>query len=148
MTFLLIGGVVADRLPRRSLMIGSDMIRFAAQAATAAIVISRTARVWEIAALAVVYGFGNASPRSSRSDPWWHRTTPQDGAARPEPGPTIPIGLDLFHNWFRPRGFRYQYGFSTWSGNDGQQPDFSGQNGRETWPGQLQSSPARLPGAR
>jgi len=59
-TFLLIGGVVANRLPRQSLMIGSDMIRFAAQAATAAIVISRTARVWQIAALAVVYGFGNA----------------------------------------------------------------------------------------
>ncbi len=27
---------------------------------------------------------------------------PQDGAAWPEPGPTIPIGLDLFHHWYRP----------------------------------------------
>jgi len=59
-TFLLIGGVIADRLPRRSLLIGSDLLRMAAQAATAAILISRTAKVWEIAALAVVYGFGNA----------------------------------------------------------------------------------------
>jgi MFS family permease len=59
-TFLLIGGVIADRLPRRSLMIGSDVLRLIAQAATAAILISRTAKVWEIAALAVVYGFGNA----------------------------------------------------------------------------------------
>jgi hypothetical protein len=57
---LLIGCVIADRLPRRSLMIGSDVLRLIAQAATAAILISRTAKVWEIAALAVVYGFGNA----------------------------------------------------------------------------------------
>jgi len=41
-------------------MIGSDVLRLIAQAATAAILISRTAKVWEIAALAVVYGFGNA----------------------------------------------------------------------------------------
>lgn len=59
-TFLLIGGVVADRLPRRTLLIGSDMLRLVAQAATAAILISRTAKVWEIAALAVIYGFGTA----------------------------------------------------------------------------------------
>lgn len=59
-TFLLVGGVIADRLPRRRLLIGSDLIRFAAQAATAAILISRTATVWEIAVLAVGYGFGNA----------------------------------------------------------------------------------------
>lgn len=58
--FLLIGGVIADRVPRRRLMISSDTLRFIAQAATAAILISRTAKVWEIAALAVIYGFGNA----------------------------------------------------------------------------------------
>ncbi len=32
---------------------------------------------------------------------------------------TIPISLDLFHDWSRPEGSRYQHGFSTRSGNDG-----------------------------
>jgi hypothetical protein len=26
---------------------------------------------------------------------------------------------ELFHDWYRPQGFRYQHGFSTRSGNDG-----------------------------
>jgi hypothetical protein len=59
---------------------------------------------------------------------------PQDGTAWPEPGPTIPIGLDLFYNWFRPLGFRCQHGFSTQSGNDGKQPARFGQCGHETGP--------------
>jgi hypothetical protein len=59
---------------------------------------------------------------------------PPDGTAWPEPGPTIPIGLDLFHNGFRPRGFRYQRGFSTRSGNDGKLLACSGQTGHETGP--------------
>src|SRR6185437_5958912 len=36
---------------------------------------------------------------------------PPDGIARPEPVLTILIGLDLFHDWYRPGGFSYQHGF-------------------------------------
>ena len=37
--------------------------------------------------------------------------------ARP-PARSIPIGLDLYRDWFRPYGLRYQHRFSTRSGND------------------------------
>jgi MFS family permease len=49
--FLLIGGVFADRLPRRAVMIGADLIRVGTQATTAILLISGNARIWEIAAL-------------------------------------------------------------------------------------------------
>jgi hypothetical protein len=67
-------------------------------------------------------------PAGQRKQP----AAPQDGIPRPEPGPTIPIGLDLFHDWSRPRPRRYQHGFSTRSGNDGKQPAHSEQTGHKT----------------
>jgi hypothetical protein len=38
----------------------------------------------------------------------------------------MPIGLDLFHNWYRPHGFRYQHRLSTRSRNERKQPACSG----------------------
>jgi hypothetical protein len=58
--FLLVGGVVGDRLPRRTLLIGSDLLRLVAQAVTAWLLISGRATVWELAALAFAYGCGEA----------------------------------------------------------------------------------------
>jgi len=54
--FLLLGGVWADRLPRRLVMLTSDAIRALAQAACAGLLLSGTAHIWELAALQAVYG--------------------------------------------------------------------------------------------
>ena len=49
--FLLVGGVFADRLPRRGVMLTADVARMATQAATAALLVSHTARARAEAAL-------------------------------------------------------------------------------------------------
>ena len=46
--FLLAGGVFADRLPRRGVMVAADVGRMAVQAATAALLLAQTARNREL----------------------------------------------------------------------------------------------------
>lgn len=58
--FLLAGGVWADRLPRHQLMQACNVVRGLAQAAFAALLLSGHARLWELAALAAVYGTADA----------------------------------------------------------------------------------------
>jgi MFS family permease len=58
--FLLVGGVFADRLPRRGVMLTADVARMAIQAATAALLLSHTARVWELIVLQALAGTGTA----------------------------------------------------------------------------------------
>jgi MFS family permease len=53
---VLIGGVVADRLSRRSVMIAADAARVASQGAMAAVLIAGVAEVWMLGALAAVTG--------------------------------------------------------------------------------------------
>ncbi len=58
--FLLVGGVFADRLPRRAVMLTADVARMAIQAATAALLLSHTARIWELVVLQALAGTGTA----------------------------------------------------------------------------------------
>jgi MFS family permease len=58
--FLLVGGVFADRLPRRAVMLTADVARMAVQAATAALLLSHTARIWELVVLQALAGTGTA----------------------------------------------------------------------------------------
>jgi MFS family permease len=58
--FLLVGGVFADRLPRRGVMLTADVARMAIQAATAALLLSQTARIWELIVLQACAGTGTA----------------------------------------------------------------------------------------
>jgi len=58
--FLLVGGVFADRLPRRGVMVTADVTRMGVQAATAAILLSHTARVWELIVLQAFAGAATA----------------------------------------------------------------------------------------
>ena len=58
--FRLVGGVWADRLPRRALMVTTDLIRLAAHGAMAALLIAGDPGVWPIAALAAIAGAASA----------------------------------------------------------------------------------------
>jgi predicted MFS family arabinose efflux permease len=58
--FVLLGGLWADRLPRRTVMIGSDLVRAAAQGASAALLIGGSAPIAALAALQAVYGIAAA----------------------------------------------------------------------------------------
>jgi MFS family permease len=53
---VLAGGVVADRLSRRRLMVASDIVRAAALGVTAALLIAGTARIWQLVVLQAVTG--------------------------------------------------------------------------------------------
>jgi len=53
---LIIGGVVADRVSRRTVMIVADVVRVLSQGVTAALLIAGVAQVWELAVLAGVTG--------------------------------------------------------------------------------------------
>ena len=59
-TFLLVGGVFADRLPRRAVMLFVDVVRMGTQGGTAALVLTHSAHVWELAALQAVAGTATA----------------------------------------------------------------------------------------
>jgi MFS family permease len=58
--FALAGGVWADRIGRRRMMLASDILRALSQAATAALLLSGSAEVWMLAVLAFVYGVSAA----------------------------------------------------------------------------------------
>ncbi|HZT90493.1 MAG TPA: MFS transporter [Gaiellaceae bacterium] len=57
---LLVGGALGDRLPRHLVMVGSNLVSAASQAAAAALLLAGNARVWELAALAAVNGASSA----------------------------------------------------------------------------------------
>ena len=58
--FLLVGGVFADRLPRRSVMLTADVIRMVIQATTAALFLSHSAHIWELVVLQACAGSATA----------------------------------------------------------------------------------------
>ncbi|GAB3673859.1 MFS transporter [Angustibacter aerolatus] len=57
---LLVGGVWADRLERRRVMLGCDLARAVVQALLAALLLSGTARLWHVAVLAAAAGAAQA----------------------------------------------------------------------------------------
>jgi MFS family permease len=58
--FLLVGGVFADRLPRRVVMLTADVVRCGAQGAVAVLVLTHSAHIWEIVILQAVSGTASA----------------------------------------------------------------------------------------
>ncbi len=64
--FVLIGGVWADRLPRKLVMLSADGVRMTAQGISAVLLLTGTAQLWELVLLQAAYGaadgfFGPAS---------------------------------------------------------------------------------------
>ncbi len=58
--FVLVGGVLADRLPRQLTMLGSDVVRGIAQALSAVLLLSGEATVWKLVVLQSLYGAAEA----------------------------------------------------------------------------------------
>lgn len=58
--FLLIGGVLADRLNRRRVMLGSDLLRFVAEAVLAVWILVATPPLWGFLVLVACVGVGEA----------------------------------------------------------------------------------------
>lgn len=52
------GGVWADRLPRRAVMISADLLRFGTEAVTAVLLLEGSAHVWQLAVLQSAAGVG------------------------------------------------------------------------------------------
>ncbi len=59
-SFLLIGGVWADRLPRHRVMIATDLVRFALHALLAVLIFAGSVRIWEVIAIEIVFGSAEA----------------------------------------------------------------------------------------
>lgn len=59
-TFLLIGGVWADRLPRARLMIATDVVRGVLHALLAVLIFLGTVQIWELVAIELVFGAAEA----------------------------------------------------------------------------------------
>jgi predicted MFS family arabinose efflux permease len=57
---LLVGGALVDRLPRRSVMLVSDAVCAIAVAVTGLLIAVGVARLWELAALSVIFGLASA----------------------------------------------------------------------------------------
>jgi hypothetical protein len=59
-TFLLVGGVFADRLSRRAVMLTADVVRMGTQGATAVLFLTHSAHVWHVALLQAFAGTATA----------------------------------------------------------------------------------------
>jgi MFS family permease len=57
---LLVGGVWSDRLPRRAVLVGTDLLRFATQGATAVLLLAGWATIWQLVVLQALAGGGQA----------------------------------------------------------------------------------------
>ncbi len=60
---LLLGGVFADRIPRRTILVGCDLVKGTVQVATAILLFTGNANVWNVALLQGVFGIAAAFSR-------------------------------------------------------------------------------------
>ena len=58
--FLLVGGVVADRLPRHIVVVVTDLLRFALHGLLAVLIVTGEVRIWHVVAIGVLFGTAEA----------------------------------------------------------------------------------------
>lgn len=66
-TFLLIGGVWADRLPRHRIMLSTDLVRGALHALLAVLILTDSLEIWHLVAIEVCFGAAEAFFRPAYS---------------------------------------------------------------------------------
>jgi MFS family permease len=59
-SFLLVGGVWADRLPRHRVMVATDVVRFALHAALAALIFTGAVKIWHLVVIEALFGAAEA----------------------------------------------------------------------------------------
>lgn len=64
---ILVGGVLADRVPARSVAVASSIARAAAMSVLAALVLTRTAQLWQVFVLVLAFGISDAFYMPSRT---------------------------------------------------------------------------------
>jgi predicted MFS family arabinose efflux permease len=65
--FSLLGGVLADRLPRHLVVVVTDLARFALHALLALLIVTGEVRIWHVAAIGVLFGTAEAFYRPAAS---------------------------------------------------------------------------------
>jgi MFS family permease len=58
--FILLGGVIADRLPRLAVMVTSNVVSMATQGKVAALLLTGNAEIWQLVVLSVLNGTSTA----------------------------------------------------------------------------------------
>jgi MFS family permease len=76
--FLLIGGVIADRLPRHRVVVATDLVRFVLHALLAILIVTGAVRIWHIVVIGMLFGTAEAffRPAATALLP---QTVPEDG---------------------------------------------------------------------
>ncbi len=59
-TFLLVGGVWADRLPRHRVMIVTDLVRFSLHALLTVLIFTGSVRIWQVIVIEMLFGSADA----------------------------------------------------------------------------------------
>jgi MFS family permease len=58
--FLLVGGVLADRLPRHRVVVATDLVRFALHALLAVLIATGAVRIWHLVGIGLLFGSAEA----------------------------------------------------------------------------------------
>jgi MFS family permease len=75
--FLLVGGVVADRLPRHRVAVATDIVRCALHGLLAVLIVTGAVRIWQLVAIGIVFGTAEAFYRPAASG-LLPQTVPED----------------------------------------------------------------------
>jgi MFS family permease len=59
-TFLLVGGVLADRLPRHRVVVATDLVRFALHGLLAILILTDAVAIWQMVAIGMLFGSAEA----------------------------------------------------------------------------------------
>ena len=74
---LLVGGVLADRLPRHLVVVVTDLVRFALHALLAVLIVTGEVRIWHLAVIGVLFGAAEAFYRPAAAG-LLPQTVPED----------------------------------------------------------------------
>lgn len=74
---LLVGGVLADRLPRHLVVVGTDLVRFALHALLAVLILTGEVRIWQLMVIGVLFGAAEAFYRPAAAG-LLPQTVPED----------------------------------------------------------------------